>query len=145
MKFEINVEDDFINQFTSGGSSEVRCQCGRNHVAMRAWDGWDHDDDFDIDEARQVYEERAEEDDMLVLEYDYDSIAVMEVGGAIFVPECECEGWKQYMKFMVDNRKDIAEFLLNVSKEIRRIQRYESVYDVLADENGVPRDYTTHS
>jgi len=145
MKFEINVEDDFIEQFTSGGSSEVLCQCGRNHVAMRAWDGWDNDDDFDIAEAKLQYEEQAEKDDMLILNYEYDSIGVMEVGGVIFVPECECEGWKPYMKFMVDNRRDIAEFLLNVSEEIKKLQKYENVYDVLADVNGVPREYTVSS
>ena len=61
-------------------------------------------------------------------------ISLMEFGNRVFVAGCECEGWKPYMNFMINQRKDIAEFLIKTSKEIKRVQSYEDVMDVLEKE-----------
>jgi hypothetical protein len=71
-------------------------------------------------------------DDKLILSYETDSIDIMEIGSVIFVPECECKGWLPYMEFMVNQRYEIANFLIDVAQEVKRLNSYEEVYDILA-------------
>jgi hypothetical protein len=132
MRFEIDVEHNFIEHFTTGGASEVMCHCGRNHVAMLQYDYWDDDEATDIANIQTSYEEMAKLDDKLILSYETDSIDIMEIGSVIFVPECECKGWLPYMEFMVNQRYEIANFLIDVAQEVKRLNSYAEVYDILA-------------
>jgi len=132
MRFEIDMDDEFQGIFTSGGTLNADCHCGRHHVSMHGMDHWDFDDDESTpDEIRASYEEDAEKDPMLVLDYESDGQALIELGGKFFVVGCECKGWKPYMEFLIENRRKIANFLIETSKEIKRVQSYEEVMDVL--------------
>lgn len=136
MKFEIDMDDDFIKAFTTGGSPNASCSCGREHVSMLQYDYWDADpnDPMDIANIKTNYEEMAVNDDFLILDYEFDSFELMEVSNHVFVVGCECEGWRPYMNFMINERKNIAQFLISTSVEIKRVQSYEDVMTKLEEE-----------
>jgi hypothetical protein len=133
MDIELSVEHNFIEHFTTGGATEVQCRCGRTHTAMLAYHDWD-DDHETIDNIVSSIEEQAKEDETMILNWDVDSIDIMQIGSVIFVPECECKGWVPYMEFMVNQRYEIANFLVDVAEEVKRLQSYAEVYDILAEE-----------
>ena len=140
MKWEIDMDAEFERTFISGGTMNAECHCGREHISMHGMDNWDFSEgETTPEEMRAEWEEDAKTNDMLVLDYEYDGQCLIELGGKIFVAGCPCKGWKPYMEFMIDNRRKIAKFLVETSKEIKRIQSYEEVMDVLGDEYKVPR------
>lgn len=137
MKFEIDMDDDFMRTFSNAGATEAYCSCGRTHYAMLSYDDWN--DSYFSDEMSSSniianLEAEAEKNDLMVLDYESDAVDLMTVGNKIFVAGCECEGWKPYMNFIVEQRKEIAKFLIETSKEIKRIQSYEEVMDILEKE-----------
>ena len=145
MKFEIEVEDQFLRTFLSGGATSASCNCGKEHIAMLAFDYWDDVEPGEVDAIKLDLAKRAEKDKDTVLHYENESIDLIELGGNMFVADCECEGWKPYMNFMVEGRKDIAIFLVEVSKEIKRLQSYEDIMDVMRDEYKIPGPFTVSS
>lgn len=134
MKFEIDMDDDFMRIFCNAGATEAYCNCGRTHMAMLSYDNWDDEPPGVVEDIIQSFEREAKLDNNLVLDYENDSMSLMEVGNKVFVAGCECEGWKPYMNFIVEQRKEIADFLIKTSKEIKRIQSYEEVMDILEKE-----------
>jgi len=140
MKWEIDMNDEFQRIFISGGTLNAECHCGREHISMHGMDYWDFDEDETTpEEMRAEWEEDAEKNPMLVLDYENNGQCLIELAGKIFVAGCECKGWKPYMEFMIENREKIARFLIKTSKEIKRIQSYEDVMDVLNDEYKLPQ------
>lgn len=144
MKFDLNVEKQFLNTFCDGGATSACCSCGKEHIAMLAFDSWDDVEPGEVDAIKLDLEERAEKDKNTIL-HDVESIDLITLGGNMFVASCDCEGWKPYMDFMVNQRKDIAFFLVEVSKEIKRLQSYEDIMDVMRDEYKIPGPYTVSS
>ena len=135
MKWEIDMDRDFQDIFTSGGTLNAECHCGRQHISMHGMDYWDFSEgESTPEEMRAEWEDDAETDPMLVLDYENDGQCLIELGGKIFVVGCECEGWKPYMEFLIGQRQRIAKFLVETSKEIKRIQSYEEVMEILEKE-----------
>ena len=135
MRFEIDIEDDFLEIFTSGGATELTCKCGQRHIAIEQYYSWDEDHEGQIDEIVASLKEEEENDIDLTLHYDCDSMAMIEFhDGPSFVAGCKCEGWRPYMNWIIHQRRDIARFLIATSREIKRVQRYEDVMDVLEKE-----------
>lgn len=134
MKFELDVDYKFIQRFCDAGQSEVMCHCNRNHIAIPSYYGWSEEYEGEVDEIIASIEEDAKKDESIILHYDVDSIDIITLAGLPFVLGCDCEGWKPYMEFMVNQRKQIAEFLIDVDKEFKRLQSYEDVIDILSGE-----------
>jgi len=146
MHVEINMDEEFADRFVVGGSPNPMCSCGRTHVAMKTFDDWDCDiEHCDIEhraeEIRVDYEEQAETNDQLILDYEHDSLEIIELGNRVFVYGCECEGWRPYMNFIIEQRKQIAEFLIDTSKEIKRIHAQEEIMDALRGEYKINKPY----
>jgi len=134
MRFEIDMDAAFMRTFCNAGAPHADCDCGRTHISMLQYDCWDDQEPNEVENIRKSIEDEAEENDMIILEYENAYIDLMEIGSKVFVAGCECEGWKPYMNFMIDQRKEIAEFLIKTSKEIKRVQAYEGVMNVLEKE-----------
>ena len=136
MKFEIDMDDAFMSTFCDAGAVEAYCNCGRTHMAMLSYG------DMTVDQSvKKIYDDleiEAEKNNMLVLHYDHDCMDIITLADKVFVAGCECEGWKPYMNFIIDQRLEIAEFLIKTSKEIKRIQAYEKVMGILSDEYNLP-------
>jgi len=142
MDFEIDMESQFQYRFSNAGSNNAYCECGREHISMHAFDDWDFaPEESTPDEMRASYEEEAAKNDMMVLDYENDGFSIIDLSGHTWVAGCQCKGWIKYMEFLIDNRQAIAGFLVDTSKEIKRIQAYEKVMDILADEYDVKRSY----
>ena len=143
MNVEINMDREFADRFVMGGTFNPTCDCGREHVAMISFDDWEFGPgEQDADELRADYEEMAKKDSTLVLNYEFDGFDLIELGKRVFVYGCECEGWRPYMNFIIEQRKQIAEFLVDTSKEIKRIHAQEEIMDVLRDEYKINKPYT---
>ena len=135
MRFEIDVDDDFMDIFTSGGATELTCNCGQRHIAIEQYYSWDEEYEGEVDEIIASLKEEEENDIDLTLHYDCDTMSMIEIAGCpSFVAGCKCEGWKPYMNWIVRQRRDIARFLIATSKEIKRVHAYEDVFDVLEKE-----------
>lgn len=121
---EENLERAFVRAHSKFGGPTAECNCGREHVAINS-DYFEQDEQGEEEKAH--YSERAETDPKVVLDYQYDYFQTMEVGGLMFVYGCECKGWERYMNYLVNDRKEITEFLIALSDEIARAAEAERI------------------
>lgn len=131
MKLETDVDIDQIFQqaFTTAGSPNIECQCGREHVAVDSY-CWD---DPESNEVLNSILERAKEEDHIVLHHGCDHLSVIDISGMIFAEDCECEGWAPYRNFIFQNRRHVKDFLVNLAKEAKIAYEMEQTFDILSD------------
>jgi hypothetical protein len=125
---ELDLDNIFQDCFTTSAGPVVECNCGREHVCITS-------DYFENDDKEMIanYYERAKTDKNLILNMEYDTIAQVEVGGKQFVEDCECEGWKPFMQFIISERKNIKNFLIRLSQKAQQALEHEKVFNVLKD------------
>lgn len=126
--FDLGLEQDFQDCFEISSSPVVECKCGREHVCINS-DYFQNDEEDE--RMAQDYIKRAETDDMLVLCYEYDSIAVIEIDHQHYAYDCECKGYERYMNFILANRHQIRDFLLKVSTKAQIALAHEKTFDIL--------------
>ena len=124
---DLNLEDEFTTAFTRGGSPIVECDCGREHVCVESYAFQDHDGM----EMVEAYKQRAKTDNKVIIDYIYDAISIIEVGGKLFADGCECKGWKPYMDFILQDRTQIKDFLIKVSEKAQNALEQEKVFNIL--------------
>ena len=133
MRFELGVDQQFLDRFCDAGASQADCSCGRHHIALAAYDSWDEEYEGEINGIKEEVIADAEKDENTTL-HDDESISLISLGNRVFVADCECKGWVPFMEFMVDQRRQIGRFLVDVNKEFIRLQEYTDVMDVLEKE-----------
>lgn len=126
---DLELDNAFMECFTTSGGPSVECDCGREHVCITS-DYFDPEDESDVAMVAE-YQKRAKTDDKLILNYDYDSISQIEVGGRSFAEDCECGGWKRYMDFILTHRREIKNFLIKVSDKAQIALEHEKSFNVL--------------
>lgn len=126
--FDLELDDTFQNAFESSASPVVECNCGREHVCIDA-DYFKNDEEDE--EMVRNYLKRAETDDKLILHYDYDEVAIIEVDHRTYAYDCECGGYKRYMDFILHHRYEIRDFLLKVSNKAQIALEHEKTFDIL--------------
>lgn len=88
---KIDFDDEFASVFTKAGSPISECHCGREHVCIDS----DALDDMEGQVIKSHCLQRAKDkEDQVFLHPNVDYISLLEVGGKVFVVECECEGWR---------------------------------------------------
>jgi len=129
--FDIDLDNDFSNCFTSSAGPVTDCHCGREHVCINS-NYFDAQSEEDADMLND-YITRAETDKNLILDYEYDSQTLIEVDQKYFVYGCECEGWRPYMNFIMDHRRQIRDFLVTVAAKAEQALEREKTFNILAD------------
>ena len=127
--FDIDLDDDFSRSFTSSAGAVTDCHCGREHVCINS-NYFDPEDEHDAGMIAD-YHTRDETDENLVLDYEYDSQTLLMVGDKWFVYGCECEGWKPYMNFIIQHRRQIRDFLVMISDRAEQALEHEKSYNIL--------------
>ena len=126
---DLDLETDFLESFLTGGGAVQECDCGREHVAINS-DYFDYPEDectvFD-------YKHRAETDEMLVLHDDFDYIGCIEIDRKVWADCCECRGWEPYMKFIINHRHSIRDFLVRTSARVEVALEHEKTFRILKD------------
>ena len=128
---DLDLDALFQSAFEIAGSPVVDCNCGREHVCITS-DYFDPDDDGDVAMV-DSYQKRAKTDDKLILNYDYDSISVIEVDHRTYAYDCECGGYKRYMSFILEHRREIKRFLISVADKAQIALEHEKTFNVLKD------------
>ena len=128
---DLDLDDAFQECFTSSGGPVIECNCGREHVCITS-NYFDEDDPEDV-AMIAAYEKRAKTDEKLILHYEYDTISQVEVGGHAFAEDCECEGWRRYMEFIITNRRGIKQFLILMSARATIALEHEKTFNILND------------
>ena len=133
MKLEVDIDIDelFVRSFTTAGSPNVECNCGRQHICI---DSYCYEEPDDI-ELLNNYKERAETDDKIVLVEGCDHLSVISISGHIFAQDCECKGWEQYRNFVFHNRRAIKQFLIDLSTEAQQALDVEATFNTLKDKS----------
>ena len=127
---DLDLDALFQSAFEIAGSPVVDCNCGREHVCIRS--DYFRNDEEDEQMVRD-YEKRAKTDDKLILNYDYDSISVIEVDHRTYAYDCECGGYKRYMSFILEHRREIKRFLISVADKAQIALEHEKTFNVLKD------------
>ena len=130
--FDIDLKEDFLESFTSAGTPVVECDCGREHVCINS-DYFKSDFEINYEEYEADYREKARTNEKVILCEEYDSIRVIEINGRYFAEDCECQGWKPYMNFILQYRSQIKEFLIRTSAQANRALEHEKTFNVLND------------
>ena len=127
--FELELDDVFQDCFTTSAGPVTECDCGREHVCITSmyFDEEDEDDMATI----AIYKQRAETEDKLILNYEYDCISQLEIDNKLFVAECECQGWKPYQDFILTYRNQIKDFLVKVSNKAQIALEHEKSFNIL--------------
>ena len=124
----VDVESIFIQEFTTSGSSQFDCDCGKEHVAMDSY-YWE---DADIaEQIRKELEERAEIDENLVLHYDEESVDILRIDNRMWVADCDCKGWLPYYNFIFNNRRQITYFLHTYAQDLEKALEQEKLVHIL--------------
>ena len=127
---DLNFEQEFIDTFTSGAGSVEDCHCGKEHVAIDS-DLFTPEEEY-VETIKDFTEREAAGDDIM-LHYNCDYIETISVNGLHFIEGCECEGWKPYMNFMINERRNIRSFLIKMAEEMRRAYDQEKILEILKD------------
>ena len=93
---------------------------------------FDEEDEDDM-AIVETYKKRAETEDKLIINYEYDAVSQIEIDNKIFVADCECEGWAPYMNFIVHHRRQIRDFLVMVSAQAEQALEHEKSFNILKD------------
>ena len=129
-EFDININraDDFnaetpSNTFISSlsdtyGKSEIRCDCGKNHIAYENCD----DDSY----RDYISAEKDSDPDNVIIHHNDDFIHGTIIAGRTFVIGCQCNGLKRYENFIWETRDTIRKYLKN--RIILEKQRAEEEY-----------------
>lgn len=128
---DLDVADTFQECFSYYSASVVECECGREHVCINSY-YWEDDEDH---EAVKAYRERALTDENLVINEEYDTIREVHIAGKKFAEDCQCEGWKPYMEFIINNRKEIKQFLILLAAKATTALEHEKSFNILKDKH----------
>lgn len=136
---ELELDEVFQDCFIRGAGPVIECECGREHVAINS-------EYFDAEDEGMVaeYIERAETNDKLVLHYDCDAIGQISLAGRMWAETCECNGWKPYMEFIVSNRSQIKDFLIQIADKAQIALEHEKTFNVLKDKKNDVLDSYLH-
>ena len=116
----------FRAAFGGAGGPTLECHCGKYHVAMESdWFVRYGDEDAEA-EMKGLLAREKDGDENLVLHYDCDDIRFITVNGKDYVDVCDCEGWKPYMKFIVQERINIYYFLHDSVDNFIKEAKWES-------------------
>lgn len=126
---DLELDGIFQSCFLTSGGAVTECECGREHVAIDSC----YLDDEEGQEMIKDFRERAKTDKNFILHDGVDSIGQIEVAGHYFAEDCECEGWKPYMNFILNNRREIKRFLIQVSDAAQIALEHEKTFNVLKD------------
>lgn len=126
--YTLNLDDDFQQIFTRGGSPVVECSCGREHVCINSPA---FNEDKESQQIAKEYKKRAKTDKNLILEHEYDCICIVKVNGLIFAEDCECKGWEPYLKFILKERVYIKNFLIRIAEKAQIVLDHEKTFNIL--------------
>jgi hypothetical protein len=103
--------DDFVGCFVGGGSPNVECHCGRNHIAIES--------DYLSDDERAYYnDENVKDPDGWIFEYGIDTIHYVNIGDKQFVDGCPCNGPRHYENLFWEHRKEYRRYLTIVKMKL---------------------------
>jgi 2-phosphoglycerate kinase len=130
---DLDLDSIFQECFTSSHGAVTECECGREHVCIENQDYFDPI--IDIEMIEDYWNRAANEDDMIVIHTEYDTIGSIKVGGHYFAEDCECQGWKKYMEFIVNNRREIKDFLVAMADKAQIALEHEKSFNILKDKH----------
>lgn len=112
-EFDINRLDNFNLETPSetfissiqdkGGQSDVKCDCGKRHIAYM---NCGHDEEY-----FEYVDVEAKLDPSIEVHYDDDFIYCAFIAGRTFVIGCDCNGLKNYENFIWETRNTIRSYL----------------------------------
>jgi len=127
---DLDLDAEFKECFTRFGSPVIECNCGREHVCINSY--YFKNDDDDVQMAKD-YRERAKTDEKIVLNEIDDDQSVYIFNHVRFAEDCECEGWKPYMSFILNERTHIRDFLIKVADKAEIALEHEQTFNILKD------------
>lgn len=121
--FDLDLEQEFLEAFTVGGSPVSQCQCGREYVCV------DNTYYFDgLGAHSSDYIDCAKEDSNIKIMHDIDGVTILDVLGRHFIAECECRGWVPYMELLIANHREISMFVTSTDKKLELALEYEKTF-----------------
>ena len=128
---DLDLDNAFQECFSTSAGPVLECHCGREHVCITS-NYFDENEPGDV-EMIADYEKRALTDENLILHYEFDTIGEVCVAGKIYAEDCECEGWRPYMNFIISERKNIKEFLITMAEKATIALEHEKTFNILKD------------
>jgi len=87
------------------GSPHIECYCGRNHYCPDS-QSYNGEDEFEL-EAR---EEKKLNPAGVVLHEEYDAVMAIDMGGPVYVIDCECNSLRRYEDIFWNSKSIIQSY-----------------------------------
>lgn len=129
---DLDLDEEFQSIFTNWGTHIGECNCGRTHVCI---DSYAFNQDEEHEKIKEDMIKLSKEDNKVILHHGYDHVSVMEIAGRHFVEDCECEGWRPYMDFIMQHRIRIKDFLIKVADKAQIALEREKTFNILKNKN----------